>query len=89
MLKVSTTDLDSFCQNTTLYSCNAKRFKSIVEGVEARHIEPEKIAKKTANILKKKHPKFAYTINRNPLLLLLNVLPKRLQLGIIKLILKS
>ncbi len=89
MLGVSTDALDSFCKNTKLYSCNAKRFKEIVEKVEARHIPPEKVAEKTAKILRKKHPKFAYAINRNPLLILLNILPKRLQLGIIKGILKK
>ena len=42
MLGVSTTALDRFCENTKLYACNAKRFKRIVEGVEAKNIPPEK-----------------------------------------------
>ena len=88
MLGASTTALDRFCENTKLYSCNAKRFKGIVESVEARCVPPAKIAEKCACILKKRNPKFAYSINRNPLLLLLNVLPKHLQLWVIKLILK-
>lgn len=89
MLGVSTDALDTFCKNTKLYSCNAKRFKNIVEKVEARHIPPEKVALKTLSILNAKHPKFAYAINRNPLLLLLNALPKGLQLRIIKYILSK
>ena len=48
----------------------------------------EKIAQKILKILNAKNPKFAYSINRNPLLLLLNILPKRLQLWIIRRILK-
>lgn len=88
MLGVSTDALDRFCEKTELYSCNAKRFKKIVESVEARHIPPEKIAKKALKILNKKKPKFAYPINRNPLLLLLNALPKRLQLFAIRQVLK-
>lgn len=88
MLDVSTRALDNFCQNTKLYSCNAKRFKKIVDSVEARKILPEKIANKTFKILNKKRPKFAYKINRNCLLLLLNILPKRFQLWIIRRILK-
>ena len=88
MLGVSTAALDSFCENSKLYSCNAKRFKRIVEGVEARNISPAKIAEKTVRIAKKKNPKFAYKINRNPLLLVLNILPKRMQLWVIKQILK-
>ena len=88
MLNVSITALDRFTENTTLYSCNAKRFKNIVEGVEAKKIMAEKIGKKTTKILSAKHPKLVYSINRNPLLLLLNILPKRLATGIIKMILK-
>ena len=83
MLGVSTDALDRFCENTKLYSCNAKRFKSIVDRVEARRIPPDKIAQKTLKILNVRKPKFAYSINRNPLLLMLNALPKRLQLWII------
>lgn len=88
MLGVSTAALDRFCQKTALYSCNAERFKRIVERVEARCISPRKLAEKSMKIIKKKHPSFSYSINRNPLLLLLNVLPKRLQLFAIRMILK-
>ena len=88
MLGASTTALDRFCKETKLYSCNAKRFKGIVESVEARCVPPAKIAEKCACILNKRHPKFAYHINRNPLLLMLNILPKRLQLWVIKQILR-
>lgn len=88
MLGVSTDALDRFCEKTALYSCNATRFKAIVDRVEARHISPDKLAAKALKILNKKHPAFAYTINRNPLLLLLNALPKRLQLLAIRLVLR-
>ena len=88
MLNVSTTQLDKFCESTKLYSYNAKRFKNIVDKVEARKISPQKIADKTIKILNKKNPKFAYPINRNPLLLLFNAMPQKLQFKIIKKILK-
>ena len=88
MLGASTDALDRFCEKTELYTCNADRFKRIVDGVEARHISPDKLAAKALKILNKKHPAFAYTINRNPLLLLLNALPKRLQLLAIRLVLR-
>ena len=88
MLGVSTDALDRFCERTKLYSCNAARFKRIVGGVEARNIPPQKIAQKAVRIIKKNDPRFAYSINRNPLLLLLNALPKRLQLFAIKMILR-
>ena len=88
MLGASTDALDRFCEKTELYTCNADRFKKIVNHVEARCISPKKIAEKAAKILAKNCPKFAYSINRNPLLLLLNFLPKRLQLWIIKTVLR-
>lgn len=89
MLGVSTDALDRFCEKTELYSCNARRFKAIVEGVEARSVAPDRIAKKVTGILKKSSPAFAYAINRNPLLLLLNAMPRRFQLWIIKQVLKN
>jgi NAD(P)-dependent dehydrogenase (short-subunit alcohol dehydrogenase family) len=89
MLGVSTTALDRFCETTKLYACNAKRFKDIVNRVEARCISPEHTARKSAKIIGKKYPKFAFHINRNPLLLLLNALPQRMQFFIIRMILQS
>lgn len=88
MLGVSTDALDRFCEKTENYSCNAKRFKKIVESVEARSISPEKLARRTLRIVNAKRPRYVYSINRNPLLLMLSVLPKRMQTAIIKLVLK-
>ena len=75
-------------EKTKLYTCNADRFRRIVDRVEARCVSPETIAGKVVNILGKRNPAFAYSINRNPLLLLLNVLPKRMQLWAIRMVLK-
>ena len=88
MLGTSTAALDKFCKKTALYTCNADRFKRIVDSVESRSISPERIADKVTKILHKRRPKFSYSINRNPLLLILNILPKSYQLWIIKMILK-
>ena len=88
MLNVSTTELDKFCEKTTLYKVNAERFKKIVNGVEAKNVSPEKLAKKAVKILSLKRPKQVYNLNRNPLLLTLNALPKSWQTKIIKKILK-
>ena len=88
MLGVSTDALDRFCSSTEHYACNADRFKRIVGRVEARHISPERLAGRAVRIVGKRRPAFAYSINRNPLLLLLNLLPKRLQLSIIRRVLK-
>ncbi len=88
MLGVSTSALERFCKETSLYKCNAERFRKIVDSVEAKSVPTERIAAKMLKILQKKRPAFAYSINRNPLLLMLGALPKRWQISIIKRILK-
>ena len=88
MLGVSTAALDRFVNETELYSCNAERFKKIVDGVEAKKIPPEKIARKAEKIISGNRPRFVNHINRNPLLLLLNTLPRTAQLAVIRKILK-
>nr|MBQ4318507.1 SDR family NAD(P)-dependent oxidoreductase [Clostridia bacterium] len=89
MLGVSTDALDRFCEQTELYTCNAERFKRIVDSVEARSIDPSQIARKVMRILNSRNPRFAYTINRNPLLLMLNVLPQGMRFWVIKQVLGS
>jgi len=88
MLCVSTDALERFCNKTALYTCNADRFRRIVNRVETRCVPPKKIAHKTLRILHNRYPRFAYSINRNPLLLFLNCLPKRLQLWAIRMVLR-
>ena len=88
MLGASMDALDEFCKKSELYSCNAKRFKKIVNKVEARHITPQRLAKRVLKIVNAKRPRQVYKINRNPLLLMLNVLPRTWQTKIIKSVLK-
>ena len=88
MLPVSTRKLDQFCDTTQLYSCNAERFKKIVNAVEARSVSPKKIAAVISKALQAPKPRLTYTINRNPLLLLYQILPTRLKLLAIKKILQ-
>ncbi len=88
LLNVSTQELDKFIEKTQLYKCNAERFKKVVNSVESKSVHPSKIANKVYKIVKAKRPRYVYKINRNPLLLLLNALPHRLQNYAIKKILK-
>ena len=89
MLDVSTKELDDFCNNTKLYNISSKKFRDIVNNVEAKFITPNKIAKKVLKILNKKNTRYNYAINRNKLLILLNLLPKKWRFKIIKKILKA
>lgn len=83
MLPASTRALDRFCDSTRLYPVNAARFKKIVERVEAKKVSPEKLARVVLRSLTARRPKLVYTLNRNPFLRLLNLLPRRLQLRIV------
>lgn len=89
MLDVSTRALDAFTANTKAYTLGAKRFRDIVNRVESRKIAPDRIAQKVCEILAKRNPRFSYSINRNPLLLILNALPERMQFFIIRRILSA
>ena len=89
LLDVSTTRIERFTNETKLYKYNASKFKKITDKVESRKVSPIKIANLAYKIVNKKKPKYVYKINRNPLLLLLNALPKRLQNYIIRKILLS
>lgn len=88
LLNASTIALDNFCHSTTHYQCNAKKFKDIVNRVEAKSISTNKLSKCVLKIINNKHPKFIYNINRNFYLRLLNILPKKIQLFVIKEVLK-
>ena len=78
-----------FVENTKMYKCNAQKFGKIVDSVESRHVPAERIADLVLDALESKHPKYLYNINRNPLLLLLNALPDKMQVEILGLILKG
>ena len=89
LLDVSTEKLERFCRTTKLYPRGADRMRAIVDRVEARKIPSEKIAELAARILAAKRPRSVYRINRNPLLLALNVLPVPLQCAVIRRILRD
>lgn len=89
MIGASLSSMDKLCNNTVLYKENTSKFKKIVDSVETKKISPLFIAKLSNKILKAKNPKFTYNINRNFLLRLLSVLPKKTQVKIITGILKK
>ena len=87
MLAASTEKLEAFCAGTRLYRPGSARFRRIVGRVEARCVPPERIADAVGRALNARKPRLVCCINRNPLLLLLNALPMRLQLWVIRKIL--
>ena len=89
LLDVSGDRIDHFTKNTKTYQTNAKKFKEITESIKNRNIDASKIADLIYKILNKRKPRYVYSINRNPLLLLLNAMPQRFQNWVIKKILLS
>ena len=84
LLDQSVSRIGTFAENTKLYPGQAKRFLSVTQKVESKSVPPEAVAKKLIKVLSKKRPRYLYTLNRNPLLLLFGALPKQWQLTIIK-----
>ena len=87
MLPVSRSKLDRFCAETKLYSLSAGRFRGIVDRVEARNVPPERLAALMVRALTAPRPRPIYYVNRNPLLLLFQLLPPRLRLWALRRIL--
>ncbi len=88
LLDTSQNELSRFTKETKLYSVNASRFTRIVGNVEARKVSPDRVADEILKILRSPRPRFAYRLNRNPLLALYDHLPSRFQLFVIRMILK-
>ena len=88
-INISNEKIEQFCNSTEAYKDISQNFKKIVDSVEARKIPPERIALLVSKVMKKKNPKYVYKINRNPLLMIMNILPKRWQNRLIKKILSK
>lgn len=88
LLGDSTAALERFCQNTRCYRVNAERFRRIVDRVEARCVPPAKVAETLLRALTDPHPRRVYNLNRNPLLLMMNLLPASAQHWLLLQILK-
>lgn len=73
---------------TVLYKGQSKKFYTLVKSFMGKPQAPERIAPTYYRALTAKRPKLVYKKHLNPLLLLMNVLPKRLQCFAVKTLLK-
>ena len=89
LLSGSVKSIEAFTERTKLYPDVAEKFLRVTNAVEAKSVPPEAVAKKVRKALSAKHPRFAYSLNRNPLLRLYGILPKRLKLFFIKVFLNT
>jgi NAD(P)-dependent dehydrogenase (short-subunit alcohol dehydrogenase family) len=89
--KLANGSLDStkkLVDETLLYKKQSKKFYKIVKTFIGKPKDPTILAKLIYKVSLKKNPKLIYSKNRNIGLWLLNLLPKRMQCFIIKLLLK-
>ena len=89
LLGDSERSLEKFVKETKLYPVNAEKFRRIVNRVESKRIPPERIAEILYEALSAARPRYVYAVNRNPGLLLLDLLPARWQTGIVGMLLKK
>lgn len=75
---------EALASSTTLYKKQSKHFLYFVKHFMGKPMKPEKMAEKIARIHQKRHPKLIYKIHQNFGLVLLSLLPKRLQCATIK-----
>ncbi len=89
LLGGSVKSIKTFTSRTKRYPGIAAKFLKVTNTVEAKAVPPEQVANKVKKVLTAKHPRFAYSLNRNPLLRLYGILPKRLKLFAIRAVLKQ
>lgn len=82
-------DTKRLAKSTRLYKNESTNFYRLVTKFMGKPIEAELISEVIYKAVTSKHPKLVYKRHHNPGLVLLNILPKRMQLFIIKLLLKS
>lgn len=75
-------------EKTILYKGQSKKFYTLVKSFMGKPISPERIAPTYYQALTAKRPKLIYKKHLNPLLLLMNILPKRLQCFVVKTLIK-
>lgn len=81
-------DTERLANETVLYKRQSNKFLHFVKKFTGKPMKPESLAKYIYNITLKKHPKYIYKKHQNFGLVLLSILPKRLQCFVIKSLLK-
>ena len=84
----SMNDTERLAKDTKLYKKQANKFLNIARKFMGTPIKPEKMGKLIYKASTAKHPKLIYKKHQNIGLVLLNILPKRLQCFVIKTLLK-
>ncbi|MBQ8444578.1 MAG: SDR family NAD(P)-dependent oxidoreductase [Clostridia bacterium] len=88
IIKDSTKEMEQLNTNTTLCKNTITKYKHIVDNEQGGAISPAKIANLVFKILNKSNPKHVYAKNTSKKLKLLNMISSKMQLKILKMILK-
>jgi len=88
IIKSSSDQMNKLNENTVLYKNTISKFKHIVDKEHDKGINADKIANVVLKLLNAKKPKLVYKKNISKKLKLLNVLPTKMQIKLLKLILK-
>lgn len=80
--------IKDLADTTVLYGKQAKNFSALAAKFMGKPIAPEKLVPLIHKAVTAKHPRLIYKKHRNPGLVLLNLLPKRWQCAVIKLLLQ-
>ncbi len=83
----SITGLAAYAASTKLFCKEAGRFVRIAKAFMGTPLEAEKAAALIVRAAAVRHPRTTYTLHRNPGLLLLGLLPKKMQCLVVKLLL--
>lgn len=75
---------EGLAESTELYRSQSAKFYKIVKFFIGKPEHPDKLAPLYYKALTAKRPRYTYAMNRNPLLILMSILPKSLQCFIIK-----
>lgn len=79
---------EKLAESTRLYANEAKKFSAIAKAFMGKPMPADELARLICKATVTKSPRLIYNKHRNPGLILLGILPKSMQLGIIKLLLK-
>lgn len=87
--RASVAEASRLAENTVLYTRQAKGFAVLTEKFKGTPISPECLAAVICKAAASPRPRLIYSKHRNPMLILLSLLPKRLQCLAVRLLLAS
>lgn len=89
LLGESSREMERLKAGTKLYRGNLERIAKVMGGQFGKAGDPKELAKVFYRAVTNQHPKMRYTVNASPLLKLYSAMPRKLQAGALKMLLKK